>query len=129
MSGNSWSDSDLREYIAAASGFFWLGTEADVERARFRAQVTRVIPGIQKRVLGEVGATTSADGIAFFASEEVERARPAKRAWLLVSSEPWEYLEQWIGDVVVRAYRAAVTSKDKKALKGIEAASTRREIE
>ena len=129
MSGNSWSDSDLRAYIAAATGFFWLGTEADVERARFRAQVTRIVPGIQKRVLAEVGATTSADGIAFFASEEVEHGRAAKRAWLLVSSEPWEYLEQWIGDVVIRAYRAAVQPKDKKALKGIAAASSRRELE
>jgi hypothetical protein len=130
MPGNSWGDDELRSFIARAPRLFWRGDEAEPDRDRFRTEFARVTPGIRKRVLTEVGATTSADGLAFFALQIVEDYESPKRDWLLVSADPWEYLESWIGDAVVKAYRrAAKGRKDRGDLAGIEEASNRRALE
>ena len=130
MPGNSWGDRELREFVARAPRHFWKGEEVEPDRDRFRIEFARVTPGIQKRVLSEVGATTSPEGIAFFALQIVEDFDSSKRDWLLVSADPWEYLESWIGDAVVKAYRNAVKGRaDKSVLSGIEAASSRRALE
>jgi hypothetical protein len=129
MPSERWSDSDLRDYIVRATNTFSLfpDEEWDERRARFRAEVARVIPAVQSRVLAEVGALTSAAGIALFATELVEESG-GPRAWLVVCERPWEYLERWIGDGVVKAYRKARFDGDDDELTGIGQASSRREL-
>jgi hypothetical protein len=128
MSIEYWSDRDLREYVVSATEVFLPDEEWQAKRAQFCAQIARIAPAIQSRVLAEVGATTSADGIALFAAEVVEHF-DGPRAWLVVSATPWDYLERWVGDEVIAAYgRAAGTTDDAAELAGITAASTRRAI-
>ena len=130
MSIEFWSDRELREYVVSATNTysFFPDEEWEEKRAQFRAQVARIVPAIQSRVLAEVGATTSAEGIAMFAAEVVEHF-DGPRAWLVVSATPWNYLERWVGDEVIAAYgRAAAEHADSDELAGITAASTRRAI-
>ena len=123
-----WSDRELREYVVGATEVYFPNEEWEARRAQFCAQVARIVPAIQSRVLAEVGATTSAEGIAMFAAEVVEHF-DGPRAWLVVSATPWDYLERWVGDEVIAAYgRAAGTADDSDQLAGITAASTRRAI-
>jgi hypothetical protein len=136
MSSERWSDRELRAFVMRAPRLSWGDSElAEVERRAFRAQlVAFVAPGIQSRVLSEVGSLTSLEGLAVLACELVEDGDwvdSKKRAWLLVSAEPWQYLEQWIAESVVHNYRSMVRtrSKDRKVLAGIVAASSRDAIE
>jgi hypothetical protein len=130
MSVEYWSDRELREYVVSATNSFsfFPDEEWEQQRALFCAQATRIVPAIQARVLAEVGATTSPDGVAMFAAEVVEHF-DGPRAWLVLSSTPWDYLERWVGDEVIAAYRRATGEDgDDEKLAGITAASTRRAI-
>lgn len=136
MSSERWSDRDLRAFVMRAPRLAWGDSElAEVERRAFRAQVVAfVAPGIQARVLSEVGSLTSLEGLAVLACELLEDGDwvdSRKRAWLLVSAEPWQYLEQWIAESMIHNYRATIgtRAKDRKVLAGIVAASTRDAIE
>jgi hypothetical protein len=130
MSSERWSDRDLRAFVVRAPRLSWGDdTLSDVQRAAFRHQVEQIIAaGVQSRVLAEVGALTSAEGIAVLACEVLEDyVEPKKRDWLLVSGEPWKYLEQWLAESITKTYRAAVKrrTQDAKVLEGIAAASSR----
>jgi hypothetical protein len=134
MSSERWSDRDLRAFVMRAPRLSWGDSElAEVDRCAFRTQLISIAaPGIQTRVLAEIGALTSADGLAALACEMLEEYVDArKRDWLLVCAEPWQYLERWVAESVVTTYRATVRrpSKDAKVLEGIAAASSRDAIE
>ena len=135
MSGNSWSDDDLRRYVLHSGELFWLSPEQQEEkRTAARPQVARIVPGVQKRLLQDVGATSSDDGVILLATQLIEWSRDPRKFWLILSATPWDYLEDWIGDELVAVYKRAAKArkkakKDKKALKGIAAASSRRELE
>jgi hypothetical protein len=127
MSVEYWSDRELREFVVSATNSysFSFDEEWEQQRARFREQATRIVPAIQARVLAEVGATTSPEGVAMFAAEVVEHF-DGPRAWLVLSSTPWDYLERWVGDEVIAAYRRATGDEgDDEKLAGITATSTR----
>jgi len=66
MSSERWSDRDLRAFVVRAPRLSWGDSElADVERRAFRAQLVAIAaPGIQARVLAEIGALTSPEGLA-----------------------------------------------------------------
>jgi hypothetical protein len=136
MSSERWSERELRAFVMRAPRLNCADSElAEVERRAFRAQVVAfVAPGIQSRVLSEVGSLTSLEGIAVLTCELLEDGDwvdGKKRTWLLVSAEPWQYLEQWIAESVIHNYRAMIggRAKDRKVLAGIAAASTRNAIE
>ena len=134
MSSERWSDRDLRAFVMRAPRLSWGDNElADVDRRAFRSQLGAVIAaGIQSRVLSEVGALTSPEGLAILACEMLEDyTDPKKRDWLLVSAEPWAYLEKWVAESVITTYRAAMGRgvKDAKVLEGIAAASSRDALE
>ena len=135
MPGNSWGDDDLRRYVLRSGDLFWLGPEqAEDARAPFRRAVARIVPGVQRRLLEEVGATSSRSGVGLLAAQLIESSNDPRKFWLVLSTTPWEYLEEWIGDELTAVYRRAAKAKrkaqgDKKTLKGIEAASSRRELE
>jgi hypothetical protein len=135
MPGYSWGDDDLRRYVLRSGDLFWLGPEqAEDAREAFRRAVTRIVPGVQKRLLEEVGATSSRSGVELLAVQLIEWSHDPRRLWLVLSTTPWDYLEEWIGDELIGVYRRAAKAqkkaqKDKRAIKGIEAASSRRELE
>jgi len=134
MPSERWSDRDLRAFVVRAPRLSWGDSElADVERRAFRAQLVAIAaPGIQARVLAEIGALTSPEGLAVLCCEMLEDYVDArKRDWLLVCAEPWAYLEQWVAESVVKNYRATIRrrEKDAKVLEGIAAASSRGAIE
>jgi hypothetical protein len=135
MSGDSWTDDELRRYVLHSGELFWLSPEQQEERrSAARPQVARIVPAVQKRLLQDVGATSSDDGVILLATQLIEWSRDPRKYWLILSETPWEYLEDWLGDELVAVYKRAAKArkkakKDKKALKGIEAASSRRELE
>jgi len=134
MSSERWNDRDLRAFVMRAPRLTWGDDElAEVDRRAFRAQLVAIAaPGIQARVLAEVGALTSPEGLAVLCCEMLEDYVDArKRDWLLVCAEPWEYLEQWVAEAVVKTYRATTRRRDKdaKVLEGIAAASSRSALE
>lgn len=132
MSSQRWSDDDLRTYVLRAGGFFDAMTDGAAERrADCIREMQRIVPGLQQRLLETSGATTSPDGVAILAAEVIDRSNDPRRYWVVASTTPWEHLEEWIGDELVRlAKRAAKKRKrDRAALDGITAASTRRELE
>ena len=134
MSSERWNDRDLRAFVMRAPRLTWGDDElAEVDRRAFRAQLVAIAaPGIQARVLAEVGALTSPEGLAVLCCEMLEDYVDArKRDWLLVCAEPWEYLEQWVAEAVVKTYRTTTRRRDKdaKVLEGIAAASSRSALE
>ena len=132
MPGNRWGDDELRRYLLRADEVRWTEPEqADERRAECVREMARVVPGLQRRLLEQTGAPTSAYGLALLACEAIERSNDARRFWLVASTTPWEYLEEWLADDLRIIYKRAAKTrkKDKKALKGIEAASSRRELE
>jgi hypothetical protein len=135
MPGNSWGDDELRRYVLDSGDLFWLGPEqAEDARAAARPNITRIVGGVQKRLLEEVGATSSHDGIVLLATRIIEGSGDPRKFWIVLSATPWEQLEEWIGDELIELYRHAAKAskkakKDKEALKGIAAASSRRELE
>ena len=135
MSGNRWSDDELRRYVLHSAELFWLSPEQQEEkRAAARPQVARIVPAVQKRLLQDVGVTSSDDGVILLATQLIEWSRDPRKFWLILSTTPWDYLEDWIGDELVAVYKRAAKArkkakKEKKALKGIAAASSRRELE
>jgi len=134
MPSERWSDRDLRAFVMRAPRLSWGDDElAELDRRQFRSQVVALISdGVQSRVLSEVGALTSPEGLAALTCEMLEDyVDPKKRDWLLVSAEPWQYLEKWVAESVVKTYRATVGRglKDVKVLEGIAAASSRDALE
>lgn len=89
------------------------------------------MPALQRRLLETIGAATSPEGVAVLAAEAIDRSNDPRRWWLVASTTPWDVLEEWIGDELVKlAKRAAKRrKKDRKVLDGVTAASTRRELE
>lgn len=132
MPSYRWGDDDLRRYLLRADGLFWMGPEqAEEHRAECIREMGRIVPGVQRRLLERTGTTTSARGLAMLAAEAIERSHDPRRFWLVASTTPWEHLEDWIADDILVIYKRADKrrKKDKKALEGIAAASSRREIE
>lgn len=129
MSAFTWSDDDLRDHVLHERGFFEERDEA--RRAECIREMHRIVPALQRRLLETTGAVTYAHGVAVLATEVLDRSNDPRRWWLVASTTPWEVVEEWIGDELVERYKRAAKKrkKDKKALAGIEAASTRRELE
>jgi hypothetical protein len=135
MSGIRWNDTRLRAFIVRAPRLSWGDDElGDVERDAFREQVALIIAsGVRRRVLASVGSPVATEGIAQLACELLEEpwTDQEKRDWLLVTTEPWRYLERWVAEVIIAKHRAAFgrRSKDARVLEGIAAVSTRAELE
>lgn len=124
-----WTNDELRTFLTAlrASGIFNVGEE-DLDRDGFRRQaLRRIVPEIRRRVLAEVGAPIDPHGAAAVVLEVVkDTAWDAEHTWLMVTEDPWGYLTDVVAAEIRRAYRKAVQpAGDAKALKGIEAASSR----
>lgn len=128
-----WTNDELRTFLTAlrAAGIFSLGEE-DLDHDGFRRQaLRRIVPEIRRRVLAEVGAPIDPHGAAAVVLEVVkDTAWDAEHTWLMVTEDPWGYLTDVVSTEIRRAYRKAVQpAGDAKALRGIEAASSRLEIE
>ena len=132
MSAYTWDDDALRRYVLRSNEIFWMSPEqADERRSECMRELSRIVPALQLRLLESTGSMTSERGIAMLATEAVERSRDPRRFWLVASTTPWEYLEEWIGDDLESVYKRAAKKRkeEKKTLAGIEAASSRPELE
>lgn len=130
-----WNNDELRSFLIAlrSGGIFDSGRDVDdAQRELFRAQAaSRIVPEVERRVLADVGAVIDPRGIAAVALEVVEEENYGpKHTWLMVTEDPWSFLTDLVTREVVTSYRAAVRRRsDDKVLKGIAAASSRRELE
>jgi hypothetical protein len=130
MNDVGWSDKELRSYILSETHYEYEfdKTMITVARERFRVEaLARLVPAVQANVLGQVGALTDPEGLALVARELMIGicCDQQKRRWLMVSTQPWSYLESWLTREVVRAYRSTV-GRDRssgKPLKEIERAN------
>lgn len=129
-----WSDDELRSFLTRlrdGSGLFSEPAIDEVDRARFIDQARiRVVPEVQRRILAAVGARTSEAGVAAVAFEVVESLVWGKRhTWLMVSTNPWALLTDFVATEVQQAYRSVIaTPQERKLLKGIAEASSRTEL-
>ncbi|WP_309129749.1 hypothetical protein [Microbacterium sp.] len=127
-----WTNDELRAFLTALrnAGIFGIGEE-DLDREGFRRQaLRRIVPGVQRRVLAQVGAVVDPLGVAAVALEVVnDTAWEPEHTWLMVTKDPWRYLADVVSNEIRRAYRKAVRPDgDADALAGIEKASSRLEI-
>jgi hypothetical protein len=130
MNDVRWSDSELRKYILSETHYEYEYDTAltNAARDRFRAEAAvRVVPGVQARLLEEIGTVTDPNGIALVARELLIGicCDTAKRRWLLVSPEPWSYIEGWVAREITKAYKATAGADhpSRKSLKEIERAN------
>ena len=130
MNDVRWSDAELRNFVNAESHVSWFSdaTEREDERARFRSEArTRIAPAVQAGMISRVGVVTDPEGIALVATDLALElcCRDDARRWLLVSTEPWNYLIEWITLEVVKSYKATAGKKrpSDKLLREIERAN------
>ncbi|MCL2514424.1 MAG: hypothetical protein FWD85_04015 [Microbacteriaceae bacterium] len=126
-----WSDEQLRSFINTLRDRA-CGSDSEAEdRAAFMRQAeARIVPRARREVLAAVGAVTSADGVASVAFDVLEHEIWSKRrSWLMVTTDPWALLTDAVTREVCSSYRASLRKSDRKALKGIAAASSRPELE
>jgi hypothetical protein len=130
MNDVRWSDAELRKFVEAESHFSWFSdvSERDEDRARFRTELRdRVAPMAQASLLARVGVVTDPEGIAAVALDLALElcCKDDARRWLLVSTEPWDYLTEWITLEIVKSYKATAGKKrpSDKVLKEIERAN------
>ena len=130
MNDVRWSDTELRKFVEDESHFSWFSdvSERDDDRARFRTELReRVAPRVQASLLARVGVVTDPEGIAAVALDlSLELCcKDDARRWLLVSTEPWDYLIDWMTLEIVKSYRATAGKKrpSDKVLKEIERAN------
>lgn len=134
MPEHTWSNDELRTFFTALRSGSIFAPSADVDdatRETFRAQaMRRLVPEVERRVLAEIGAVVDPRGVAAVAIEVAEDTTWGSRhTWLMVTDDPWAYLTDLVTREITKAYRGAVRRRgDEKVLKGIEAASSRREI-
>lgn len=128
-----WTNDELRTFLTAlrASGIFGTAEEEPDDDGFRRQALRRIVPDIRRRVLADVGASIDPVGTAAVALELVnDTVWDAEHTWLMVTDDPWGYLADVVSAEIRRAYRKVVQpAGDAKALKGIEAASSRRGIE
>lgn len=125
-----WSDLQLRKYIEteAALGYFDDKAEREVVRTRFRAELrARLVPVVQARLLRSIGVVTDPEGLTMVCYDLVDDLgyKPQIRRWVLVCSEPWSYLAEWITEEIGKSYKATAGRKrpSDKVLKEIERAN------
>jgi len=125
-----WSDSELRKFVEAESHYSWFSDVSDREddRSRFREEVrSRIVASAQIGLLERVGVVTDPEGIAAVAVDLTLElcCKDDTRRWLLVSTEPWDYLTEWITLEIVKSYKATAGRKrpSDKILKEIERAN------
>jgi hypothetical protein len=130
MNDVRWSDSDLRKFVEAESLLSWFSDseEREDDRTRFRSQARdRLVPTVQAALLQRVGVVTDPEGITAVALDLALElcCKDDARRWLLVSTEPWDYLSEWIVLEIVKSYRATAGKKrpSDKILKDIERAN------
>jgi hypothetical protein len=130
MNDVRWSDSELRKFVEAESHYSWFSDASDREedRARFREEVkSRVVAAVQAGLLERVGVVTDPEGIAAVAVDLTLElcCKDDARRWLLVSTEPWDYLTGWITREIVKSYKATAGRKrpTDEILKEIERAN------
>lgn len=130
MNDVRWSDAELRKFVESESHVSWFSdaSERDEDRARFRAEVrARVVSRAQERLLERVGVVTDPEGITAVAVEVTLElcCKDDARRWLLVSTQPWDYLTDWITREIVKSYRATAGKNrpSSKTLKDIERAN------
>jgi hypothetical protein len=130
MNDVRWSDAELRKFVEAESHVTWFSDSSDREddRAQFRVEArARIAPAVQVALLERVGVVTDPEGITAVAVDlalELCCADDARR-WLLVSTEPWDYLTEWIALEIVKCYKATAGKKrpSDKLFKEIERAN------
>ena len=127
MAPTTWSDDDLRAYVANPWGSLF-GTDDPSDDFMSAASV-RLVPEIRARLLQSLGAPTAPRGIAFLAASTVRSLSRVERDWLLVCERPWDRLAGLVEERLLRAHRRTVGKDAKKTLDGIERASERRSIE
>ena len=130
MNDVRWSDAELREFIEAESHVSWFSDVSDRDdvRTRFREEArAQIAPVVQARLLERVGVLTDPEGVAAVTLDLTLElcCKDDARRWLLVSTEPWEYLADWITSEIVGSYKATVGKKrpSDKILKEIERAN------
>ena len=130
MNDVRWTDSELRAFVEAESHFsFWSdASEREDDRNRFRAEArARIVPSVQSRLIERVGVVTDPDGITMVALDLALElcCEDDARRWLLVSTEPWDFLTAWIIREIVKSYKATAGKKrpSDKLLKEIERAN------
>lgn len=127
MAPITWSDDDLRAFVARPWGSFF-GTDDPSDDFMSAASVM-LVPQIRARLLQSLGAPTAPVGIAYLAASTVRSLSRAERDWLLVCERPWDRLAGLVEERLVKAHRRTVGRDAKRTLEGIERASHRRSIE
>lgn len=130
MDNVQWSDSQLRNYIDAEAGLSWFSDETwrEGERKAFRRVLrASLVPIVQSRLLETIGVVTDPEGLTMVCYDLVDdlRSRTQTRRWVMVCSEPWAYLAEWISEEIVKTYKATAGKKrpSGKVLKEIERAN------
>ncbi len=124
-----WSDDEFRSFLTSlrSGGFFSSGVD-DADRDRFILQARlRVAPEVQRRVLADVGAAIEVEGVAQLAFDVLDReVWGTRRAWLMVTPDPWRLLTDLVVREIRRSYRASVPRRaDERTIAGIAEVSTR----
>jgi hypothetical protein len=130
MDAVRWSDSKLRKYLETEAGLGWFSdkSEREFERNQFRVEIRAVlVPVVQARLLELVGVVTDPEGLAMVCydlADDLGYRHPIRR-WVMVCTEPWAFLAEWMSEEIVKSYKATAGKKrpDAKVLKEIERAN------
>ena len=133
MNDSLWSDDEFRSFATALYDGGLLSPLANdsEERAAFRRQAElRVAPEVQRRVLAEVGAVVDVSGIGYATLTVLEeQLYTRRRAWIMVTPDPWALLADLVARDIRSSYRATVRHRaDTRTLTAIAHASTRAPI-
>ena len=130
MNDVRWSDSELRKYIDDEANVHWFDDQSarEDERKRFREELrVALVPIVQAKLLEKVGTVTDPQGLTLVCADLVDdlNYKHAVRRWLLVCTEPWVYLADWIVSELERTYKLTAGKKrpSSKSLKEIERAN------
>jgi hypothetical protein len=130
MDSINWSDNQLRNYVMRESYVAWPRGQLELGtlREQFLAQARlRIAPAVQAKLLARFGALTDPEGIAMVSIDLAQDlcGRDDARRWLLVSTEPWDSLIEWIAREIVKSQRsmAGKARPSDEAIKEIENAT------
>jgi hypothetical protein len=130
MNDVRWSDAELRKFVDDESHVTWFSDATDREdaRARFRVEArARIAPAVQAMILSRVGVLTDPEGITLVATDLALDlcCEDDVRRWLMVSTQPWDFLIGWIAREIGKSYRATAGKKrpNDALLKEIERAN------
>lgn len=122
-----WSDSELREFLRRINSSGWSDESSDEHEsacARFRAAArSQLSPRVHDRLLEKIGVVVDREGIAIIADELLhDWSFERERRWALATPAPWDYLADWVAEVLARDYRKArgIRRTEPAALEALE---------